>query len=100
MPYDKFKSGFVVTDNMLSGINQEAKDLKIKYNDKEFKRSKNLLKNNIKAYIARSVYGPEGMYPIFHETDAEFQQALKLFDQANKLSKGYVQLGINKFRVN
>ncbi|PSR53678.1 peptidase S41 [Adhaeribacter arboris] len=99
MPFEKFKATFEVSDRMLDAINKEAKDLKIKYNDTEFKRSKNLLKNNIKAYIARSVYGPEGLYPIFHETDPDFQQALKLFDQANKLNKGYVQLGINKFRV-
>lgn len=99
MPFDKFKNTFEVSDRMLDNINKEAEDLKIKYNDKEFNRSKNLLKNNIKAYIARSVYGPDGMYPIFNQTDADFQQAIKLFDQAGKLSKGYVQIGINKFRV-
>ena len=30
---------------------------------------KALLKNNIKAYIARSAYGAEAAYPIFHEKD-------------------------------
>lgn len=99
IPFTKFKATFEVSNKMLAALNQEAAALKIKYHDQEFKRSKNLLRNHLKAYIARSVYGPEAMYPIMHETDADFRQALKLFDQAGKLSKGYVQLGITKFRV-
>jgi carboxyl-terminal processing protease len=52
-----------------------------------------LLKNNIKAYIARSVYGAKGFYPVFHERDDELKQALQHISQANQLGKGFVQLG-------
>jgi carboxyl-terminal processing protease len=79
---------------MLKDLVKEATALKIPYNAGEFSRSKALLQNNIKAYIARSVYGAGGFYPVFHEKDDEFKQALQHINQANQLGKGFVQLGV------
>jgi carboxyl-terminal processing protease len=93
VPFARFKTSFVVTDKMLQDLVKEATALKIPYNAGEFKRSKDLLKNNLKAYIARSVYGSSGFYPVFHEKDDELKQALQHIDQANHLGKGFVQLG-------
>ena len=97
MSFAAYRSSFTITDNMLQDLVKEATALKITYQPQEFNRSKSLLKNNIKAYIARNVYGPEGSYQIFHEKDNEFQQALKSFGQANQLAhKGFFQMSAKK----
>jgi carboxyl-terminal processing protease len=93
VPLARFKASFAVTDKMLQDLVKEASALKIPYKAGEFNRSKDLLKNNIKAYIARSVYGANGFYPVFHEKDDELKQALQHINQANQLGKGFVQLG-------
>ncbi|WP_026461976.1 S41 family peptidase [Adhaeribacter aquaticus] len=91
MPFEDYKTSFLVSDKMLQGIIKEASSLKIVYKEKEFERSKDLLKNHIKAYIARSAYGSEGFYTIFQERDRELKQALQSFGRAGLLEKNYVQ---------
>ncbi|GAB3538582.1 S41 family peptidase [Pontibacter brevis] len=88
MPFEKFNRNFQVTDKMLQEVVQMANAAKVEYKEEEFKRSKNLLRNNIKAFIARSIYGNTGFFPVLHESDEEFQQALKHFSQAMSLAKG------------
>jgi carboxyl-terminal processing protease len=82
MSLKDFRTSFVVTEKMLQQLVQEATALKINYKPTQFNRSKGLIKNNIKAYIARNTFGPEGSFPIIHDQDEEFQQALKQLKQA------------------
>lgn len=96
MPFARFKASFEVSDKMLQDLVKQANALQVAYNQSEFNRSKDLLKNNIKAYIARSAYGANGFYPVFHEKDDELKQALLHIHQANALGKGFVQLGAKK----
>jgi carboxyl-terminal processing protease len=93
VPFARFKASFEITDKMLQDLVKQASALKVPYNPGEFNRSKALLKNNLKAYIARSVYGTSGFYPVFHEKDDELKQALQHISQANQIGKGFVQLG-------
>ncbi len=58
-----------------------------KYNDAQFNKSKKFLKANIKAYIARSLYGNAGFYPIINETDEIYSAALKQFSKAKELEQ-------------
>ncbi|HSI91736.1 MAG TPA: S41 family peptidase, partial [Adhaeribacter sp.] len=98
MSFDKYRRSFVVTDKMLQGLVRKATQAKIPYNDRDFNRSKMQIANNLKASIARSIYGPAGFFPIFHEKDTEFKQALSLFDEADKINKGQLKgLGIKNF---
>jgi carboxyl-terminal processing protease len=88
MSFDKFNKNFVVTDQMLQEVVQMANAAGVEYKQEEYQRSKNLIRNNIKAFISRSVYGNAGFFPVLHESDEEFQQALKHFNQALSLAKG------------
>jgi carboxyl-terminal processing protease len=93
VPFARFRTSFEVSDKMLQDLVREASALKIPYHAADFNRSRTLLKNNIKAYIARSLYGANGFYPVYHEKDDELKQALQHIDQATHLGKGFVQLG-------
>jgi carboxyl-terminal processing protease len=88
MTFDKFNKNFVVTDGMLQEVLQMAKRASVTYNAVEYQRSKNIIRNNLKAFIARSAYGNKGFFPVLHETDEEFKQALKHFSRAQSLAKG------------
>jgi carboxyl-terminal processing protease len=88
MPFERFSKTFKVTDKMLKDLVKVASDADVEYNEQEFDRSKDLLKNNLKAFIARSVYGNDGFFPVLHESDEEFQAALKQFNKAQRLAKG------------
>ncbi len=83
-----FKANFTVTDAMLQGLLRDAKRAGIVVDEKQMQRSKRTIKNNLKAFIARSRYEAEGFYPVLNELDPDFQRALNLFDQAAQISLG------------
>ncbi|MHA6249472.1 S41 family peptidase [Pontibacter sp. CAU 1760] len=88
MTFDKFNRSFSVTDKMLQEVVQYASAAGVEFNQPEYSRSKNLIRNNVKAFIARSVYGNEGFYPVLHQSDEEFKEALKHFSKALGMAKG------------
>lgn len=86
MEYQEFYDDFVVSEDMLKELIGIGKEVGIPFNSEEYNRSKELLKIQIKALIARSVWGEEGFFPIFNQTDEIFRQALNLFDEAERLA--------------
>jgi carboxyl-terminal processing protease len=90
MPLDRFLKSFTVTDKMLQDMLLLASQSDVKYDAAQFNRSKELLRNNLKAFIGRSVHGNNGFFPVLHEKDEEFREALRQFGQAQRLAKGGV----------
>ena len=86
MGYEQFKNSFTVTDNMLQEMVALGKEQKLKFDEKGFKQSKELLRIHMKALIARSIWNNKGYYPIFNQTNEVFQKALELFDEAAELA--------------
>lgn len=86
MGFEKFRTSFEVTDAMLDDLVSLAEDNKLPLNDKEFNSSKLLLKQLIKAYIARGVWDNDGFYPIFNEQNEIFQKAIQLMEEAKLLA--------------
>ncbi|MEQ6167166.1 S41 family peptidase [Ekhidna sp. MALMAid0563] len=87
MGFETFRASFDVTDKMLKELVDVATDNGLKFNEKEFNRSKRLLRQLTKAYIARGIWDNEGFYPIFNEQDEIFQQAIQLMDEADQIAK-------------
>ncbi|ALI98647.1 S41 family peptidase [Rufibacter tibetensis] len=84
----QFQESFQVTDAMMQGLLKEAKRSAIKVDPKELKRSERTIRNNLKAFVARSRYEAEGFYPVLNEIDPDFQRAMGLFNQARQISLG------------
>lgn len=82
----KYQKSFDVTDKMLSEVVKMATNSGLKYRESEFRKSKEYLKQNIKAYIARSIWGNDGFYPIINSADEVFNQAMKHIEEAGKVS--------------
>lgn len=87
MGLKKFKKKFIVTSNMLEELIAVAENSELKYDDAQFKKSEALIKIYLKAQIARGIWNNDGFYPIFNETNEIFIEALKLFDEAEKLAQ-------------
>lgn len=88
MSFANFNKSFHVNDKMLKDIVKLASSNDIEYNEAQFNRSKETIRNNAKAFIARGIFGNKGFYPVLHQADAEFQQALKQLGPAQRLAKG------------
>ncbi|MDA0195955.1 MAG: S41 family peptidase [Bacteroidetes bacterium] len=87
MGFDQYHTKFEVTEAMIKDITALGESNEIKFNENQLNTSKDLLKLNVKAQIARRVWGGEGFYPIYNETNEILQEALKQFDKAEQLAK-------------
>jgi carboxyl-terminal processing protease len=87
MELDDYLKNFQVTEKMIQEVIDLGKKSGVKYNDSECKRSQSLIKTNVKAYIARSIWGNTGFYPVINQADEIYQQALKNFDRTKKIEK-------------
>lgn len=83
---ENYKRDFTVTEQMLEDLVSMAEENKLAFNEAEFIRSKKLLRQLTKAYIARGVWNNEGFYPIFNEQDEIFQRAITLLREGKTLS--------------
>ncbi|MDX2196443.1 MAG: S41 family peptidase [Cytophagales bacterium] len=88
MTFEQYKKDFIISENMLKDLIELGKKNDIKYNDEQYKKSKEYLKNSLKAHIARGVWRNDGFFPIYLEMDEIYTQALKLLDKAADIEKG------------
>ena len=68
--FEQFKAGFVVPEDVLKGIVDEAKKDKITYKDeKEWQRTIPMLQLQLKSLIARDLWGMSECYQILNENN-------------------------------
>ncbi len=95
MSFDEFNRTVTITDEQMNRLVKDATAEGVKFNEKEYARSKNYIRNQIKALVARSVYQKNNkagqnneFFQVIGQTDDTYQKALKLFDRADKLEHG------------
>ncbi|HTY38750.1 MAG TPA: S41 family peptidase [Bacteroidota bacterium] len=85
--WKKFRSSFLITDQMLAGFKTYLKNHDVKIDEKEFEKDITFTKTRLKATVARNFWGNEGWYPLMLQVDAQYQKALSLFPEAEKIAK-------------
>lgn len=75
---EKFKSSFNVDENMLNEFFAFSAKLGVRSNVKEAEVSRALIKNIIKAGLARQIWGNSGFYPILNSEDKTILRALEI----------------------
>jgi carboxyl-terminal processing protease len=94
MNFKDFAKNFNVTDAMLQEMTAMGTKAGVKYNEKDFARSKEILRTQVKALIARSIYKHDSygrnneFYQVMSPTDEVFQKAMTLFGEAAKVENG------------
>lgn len=79
--FENFFKKFVVTDRMLDELVKVGERNRVKPGYLELKTKKNIFQTHVKAQIARRIWGNDGFYPIFNQTNEVLQQAIKMFDK-------------------
>jgi carboxyl-terminal processing protease len=87
MGTEDFVKKFAFSAQEQQTIISQIKAQGVKWDDEQFKKSSAFLYNQIKAQIARVVWHDESFYRVLSTQDNEFQRALQLFGEAEKIEK-------------
>lgn len=87
MGFPLFQQNFVVTDEMLNQLVKTGIQNKVKPDYKELRVHRSIFLISIKAQIARRIWGNDGFYPVYNESNEILQHAIKLFDRIPDLNR-------------
>ncbi|MBX7124963.1 MAG: S41 family peptidase [Cyclobacteriaceae bacterium] len=85
--WESFYREFDVTDAMLEDLGAAGVRNGVKLNPVDLKSNRRAFQAHVKAQIARKIWGGEGFYPIYNETNEILQQAIRLFDRIPDLNR-------------
>lgn len=86
--YEQYIKKFKVTDQMIKNLVETGKANGVDPDYADLRKNRKAFDIYIKAYVARRIWGNEGFYPIYNETNEILQQAVKLFDQVPEMNRG------------
>jgi carboxyl-terminal processing protease len=86
MSFDDYYSKYKVSDEMLQGLIKVGEKNKVKFDEKDFKKSKEYLKILLKAHMGRNIYDDNAFYKVINDINEIYLQALNLFEEAEKLA--------------
>jgi carboxyl-terminal processing protease len=75
---ENYNKSFEITPGILNDFIAFAEKNKVKRNDKEIKESEGIIKNQIKALIARNIWNNEGFYEVIQTQDNVLKKAVQL----------------------
>lgn len=84
--YHKFRDNFDVSETMLKDFQALASSKGITFNSEQWDRDLDFIKTTIKSIIARDIWGNNGSMAVFLSTDKQFEKAMQLFPEAEKLA--------------
>lgn len=78
---ESFKTSFVVDKTITDALVKAGESEEIKFNATDWKRSERIIKINVKAMIARSVYESGDFYYIINDLNASYLKAVKVLKE-------------------
>jgi carboxyl-terminal processing protease len=84
--YMKFKDNFKVTDGMINDFQSLASSKGVVFNPEQWDRDKDFILTSIKSILARDIWGNNGSMAVWLSTDKQFEKAMQLFPEAEKLA--------------
>ncbi len=84
---NKFLKEFEITEAMLDELVNIAKKKEIEFNEEQYNKDIRFIQTLLKTQIARTVWGNEGAYKVFHRDDEQFKKAISLFPEAEKIAR-------------
>ncbi|MDF2156963.1 S41 family peptidase [Algoriphagus sp. CAU 1675] len=83
---EDYYKNFEVSDEMLQELIKIGEKNKVAYDDTDFKKSKSYLKKLVKAHLGRQLYDDDAFYMVINDINEVYLQALKLFDEADRIA--------------
>jgi carboxyl-terminal processing protease len=85
--WKKFSGSFTISEEMLGNFREFLQKSDLKIDEKDFEKDLSYIKTRMKATFARSFWGNDGWYPTMLQVDAQFQKAMGLFPEAEKIAE-------------
>ena len=79
--YKKFDKEFSVSDKMFNNLVEFAEKNDVKKDTEGIEARKDDIEILLKALIGRNILNDEGFYPIYHQKDETFQEALRVMNE-------------------
>ena len=79
--FEEFNKSFNVNDNIYHDFIVYALKSGVKDDENGIKASSIIIRNQIKALIARQVWSNEGFYPVIHQTDGTLKKAIEIINK-------------------
>lgn len=70
----------IMQSNYLSEFKKYLKDKNVEFTEQEFEECRVPVENILQSYIARTILGDDGFYPIFNQSDETIKKALKVIN--------------------
>lgn len=86
MSFEEYYKKYQVSEEMLQSLIKLGESKKVKFEEKDFKKSKAYLKTVIKAQMGQSIYGENAFYKVINDINEVYLRAILLFDEAEKLA--------------
>jgi carboxyl-terminal processing protease len=83
----KFKTSFQISEELLADFRTFVASKGVTIESKDFEKDLPYFKAGLKSQIARTIFGLEGQVLISLDVDPQFQKALTLFPEAEKIAK-------------
>ncbi len=83
---EDYYKNFKVSDAMLNDLIAFGKKNKVEFDAKDFAKSKEYLRILIKAHLGRQLYDDSAFYKVINDINEVYQQAIKLFGEADKIA--------------
>jgi carboxyl-terminal processing protease len=78
----EYRKSFVIDDATLNEFVAYASAKGVAKDEAGLRKSGPMLRNQLKAYMARLIWQNDGLYPILHDMDKTFLKALQLISQS------------------
>ena len=82
--FDAFEQNFSINDSIINQLKETAEKSEIEWKEDEYKRSETFIKLQLKALIARDLYGQAYYYRVTLKEDKAIKTALELLEENKK----------------
>ena len=79
--FKRFNKAFIINNTLLNEFISYAEKEGVNKDEEGLQTSKNLIKVQLKAYIARNIFDDEGFYPIIYKIDNTFKKAVEVLNK-------------------
>lgn len=86
MSLEEYYRDFEVSDAMLKDLVAVGEKNNVKFDSKDFNESVDYLKVLVKAHLGRQIYDDDAFYMVINDINEVYQQAIKLFDEAERIA--------------
>lgn len=86
MSFESYYKSFEVSEDMLQALIKVGEKNNVKFDQKDFDKSKDYLKILVKAHMGRTLFEDNAFYKIINNINEVYLQALGLFEEAENLA--------------